>query len=499
MGTLRRIEGVVEITRLELVPPPSAAEDEHRPLALVMPPDLEDLAHIQLHRRGAPLTPYLPAALLRLQDLQQRAQQLPSPPTPVPLQGREPDLSPYYSLAAHLPAFYEAERDVPASAPLRAYVTLLEQPLAHAQAQLHLLPDLFACPAKADSPVRPSHAWALLDPQASADSDAPDASARHAEIVRMAYARHDAAEERRQRALDALLAMHGEVQALNTLRQYLGHLDDEAQQQQLRQVKATFAQQIISLHRDRGAGPDPRTPLSSARGLAQRLPLLLGLPADPPRLAPLLSAAGIRGVNREPGAQHLPTRLRRWEPAGQGQPPTPDPAAPLPNPLPLPLLRAAASPRRWQWDGEQVWLQADDETQGWPMGSPAQAASRRQLLTRLHDASEAVVVVDHVLLRPRLTEHQPVEADWLFLRASVLMPDWGLRVTLPGFEAFVAETLAHNAPAHVRVELVLLTPTAWLNLDRALHAWQSARSGGNDAAIDDAARQVRHLMREAGA
>lgn len=499
MGVLRRIEGVVEITHLDLVPHPTAADDEHRPLALVMPPDIEDLAGIQLLRRGTPLTPDLTSARLRLKDLQHQAEHMPSRPAPAPLQGREPDLSPYYSLAGHLPAFYEAEHDVPVSAPLRAYVTLLEQPLAHAQAQLRLLPDLFACPVEADSPIQPSHAWALLNPAAIADKDAHYSDAQREEIVSTAYARHDAAEERRQRALDALLAMHGEVQALNTLRQYLGHLDEEAQQRRLREVKATFAQQLISLHRDRGAGPDPRAPLSSARGLAQRLPLLLGLPTNPPRLAPLLSAAGIRGCNRDPGAQPLPRHLRRWQPAQQSRPQPPEPGSALPNPLPLPMLRAAASPRRWQWDGEQVWLVADDLKQGWPMGSPAQATSRQRLLTSLHDASEAVVLVDHVLLRPRLAEILPAEVDWLFLRASVLMPDWGLRVTLPGFEAFVAETLGHNAPAHVRVELVLLTPKAWLSIDRALHAWQLTRAGDDDAAIDEAARHVRHLLREAGA
>jgi hypothetical protein len=499
MAALRRIEGVAEITQLALVPPPVGADDERRPLALVMPPTLEDLAQVQLHRRGAPLTPDLADALLSLRDLQQQAQQLPARPAPAPLRGREPDHSPYYSLAGHLPAFYEADRPVDKSAALRAYIALLEQPLAHAQAQLRLLPDLFACPPAAGGPARPSHAWALIDPDTIAGLEHLYTTDKRGDIVPTAYARHDAAEERRQRALDALLAMHGEVQALNTLRQYLGHLDDDVQQQMLREVKATFVQQLMTLHRDRGAGPDPRAPLSSARGLAQRLPLLLGLPPRPPRLAPLLSSAGIRGMNREPGAESLPAGLRRWTPGEAVLPAAIEPGSGLPNPLPLPMLRAAASPRRWQWDGTQVWLVADGVGQGWPMGSPAQAAARRDLLTRMHDASESVLVVDHVLLRPRLSEMLAGDVDWFCLRASVLMPDWGLRATLPGFQAFVVETLSHNAPAHVRVELVLLTPTAWLGLDRALHAWQATRAGNDDQAIDDAAAHVRRLLREAGA
>jgi hypothetical protein len=484
IACLRAVDGVKELSALQLLALDGAPLGEER-LALQLPRRAEELEGLRLLRRGSAVQPEPLQVLARLADLQrqQRRQQAAVLPQSLPA-GRPQDDQPYRSFAEQLPGVYGLQQPTPANAAARGYLGLFDQLLANAQQQLRGLPDLFSV----QGDLRRSHWWTLLD-----EAQAPGITVLYdrqgdpggARLQRRAFADFDDADARRHRALDAVMALHGQVYAQNTMRQFLGHLGPAGQREALLRNKASFARQLSRLNRDRGAGRDVLRPEAPALGLAQRLPLLLGLVESPPGLRRALAGSGLRGLREGAHGQALPSGLQRLgelqpEPAGV---PLVEllPAACLPDgALPLPLLRAARDVGAWCWGEGGLWLRAADGA--WRLGDAVDLAAARRLAARLqtalravHEASEGLQLIEHVLLRPRGGPRAQGPADDFYaLRASLLLPAWSLRAQQQGFRAFAEETLQLNAPAHVQTACVWLDASQWLHFEPAHARWLQA-------------------------
>lgn len=276
LAALRRVEGVQELYGLALDPPATG-----RPLALCLPLQAEHLAGLRVSRRGTPLAVDTDAVLARFADLQQVAarEALPAPPAAVsPLPHALPP-SPYVSLQQLLPPAYglQGAADAAQSAGLRGYLALFDQLFADAQAQLQALPALWADPPPAaDGALRSYWQHELTEAEAPGVPALRIAAAAAPAALQLASL--DPALSRRHRALDAQLALHGQHYLQNTLRQFLP--PGPATEAWLLDNKADFARQVSALNRDRGGARNPFAPDAPAVGLAQRLPLLLGLPAS---------------------------------------------------------------------------------------------------------------------------------------------------------------------------------------------------------------------------
>lgn len=475
---LRAVDGVQELPQLTLLSLDGAALQDGR-LALQLPASVAELEPLRLLRRGSVVTPEPNQVLARLADLQ-REQHAPAsaapPPPPLPAGRAQPEAG-YVSLAEQLPAVYGLGRDDPGQAAARGYIALFDQLLANAQAQLRQLPDLWS----ADGDLERSHWWQLLDSPGLVYAESTE------RLQQRAFAAFDDADARRHRALDALLALHGQVYAQNTQRQFSAHLEPAAQQRRLLDNKARFARGLLTLNRDRGAGLDPLQPQAGASGLAARLPLLLGLAPAAPGLGDSLQRLGLQGLCKQAHRSALPAGPLHKLLALPAAAPLPLPAGCRPGDrLPEPLLRAAQLAGHWLWaaSARQLWLRAEQGDAGWCLGEAADLAQARALaaglqagLQPLIDASEGLQLLDHVLLRPRgsgRAANAVALADFHALRVSLLLPSWSLRGRQRGFRAFADETLVHNAPAHVQARCLWLDAASWLRFESAQRDWLQA-------------------------
>jgi hypothetical protein len=195
------------------------------------------------------------------------------------------DLARYESVQKHLPGIYGVGRHgVPASAApqvhaqakqLKAYLVIQEQLIAQGLAQLQAMRSLFSVDRGArqslwnqpitEAQVPGINALYLADPDAIAQ----------AQLQRL-----NRGTAQKRRALDHLLALHGDTYTQNSMRQFCSHLLHEELDTLLLENKAAWLRDIIDLTRNRAAAVDLGRPswgqTDNCSGLQHRASLLLG-------------------------------------------------------------------------------------------------------------------------------------------------------------------------------------------------------------------------------
>ncbi|MCE4554330.1 hypothetical protein [Pelomonas cellulosilytica] len=443
--------------------------------------------------------------------------------------GQHRPMDRYTSVQEHLPALYGLGRHGPsASAPpqrharakqLKAYLAMQEQSIAQGLAQLHHLRDLFSV-----APGASQGLWTqMIGPDAVPGLDQLYLQPLP-QVADTVYKPLDRTPERKHRALDHLLALHGETYTQNSMRQFLGHLRPREAERLLLDNKATWLRDIVTITRDRAGGFDPGQPswdqAGNCSGMQRRASLLLGfklwhdrpltqvlqderlqlvpqpddshatrlLAADDPALA---QGQGVNGSTRPGDMQQLRADLRRlpW----------------LRQPLPLGLWRAGQHESRYRLLAGPggSWLLAlgpDDDGRWWRLAefddAPAArraAASLRLYLRGVDQACEGLHLVEHVLLRPLhrgSARHARLRLvpDFHRLRVTAVLPGWTQRTSQPAFQRFARETLRISCPAHLTLHCLVLGAEAMQHFEAVHAAWLQARRAWCQAPDDEAAQ-----------
>jgi hypothetical protein len=497
--------------------------------------------HVTLRRRGARLSVSPVELSHRLADLYaasrtRRRAAASSGTAPLPA-GQYRDLRHYASVQDDFPLAYGLGRHgLPASASmqqkaqvvqLKSYLALFEQVIAHGTAQVEHLRDLYSAAA----PRGPSYWWQMLDDSAVPGLDAiyrpPDdqppgaspadvRSAVQAEV----YESRDPHIERRSRAFDHLLALHGTTFTQNSMRQFCDYLSPGELELALIDNKAAFLQDIVALNRDRAAGLDYAKRSwgvpGSGTGLQRRVGHLLGFRQvhSRPLLQPFQQQRrtlhGV-GPDRALGAETEPGTTRplrpHLQPLARDEMRADLAAMPVLRGglLSAAVLRCGLYRDRYRVRGEphdqadvqphgraaagpqQLVLGPDEAGRWWPLGEFAtpEAASRaadslRRFLMHLSFESEGLHVVEHVLLRPvgespRHAALKDLPADFYALRLSAVFPSWTARCAQPNFQRLADETVQINCPAHVAARCLWLDHEAMATFETAYAEWLEAK------------------------
>ncbi|WP_349743005.1 hypothetical protein [Roseateles cavernae] len=533
---LQGIEGLASVRRLQLLGDGEGAVDpgadavpwgdEAGALCLQWPRRAEDLMDWVVWRGAARET--LPAQnLLRRLAQLQVAHEHPLPGLSQAALGAAvagvapPEHPPYYPALLQLPAIYahpeslgeQRHRSHSRSgqhAQWLAYMALLEQWLAHGQAQRQRLGALYSLAVEA----APSYWWQPLGESHLEGLTALQLQTPAEQLT--ALQAEDDALERRGRVLDQLLALHGEALPQSGLRGLPCYFSPGGFEQHLLRLKQTLAAGIERFTRERHAGFDYSRPsfglIGNTAPLQERLSLQLGFAEHHSRslMAPLRE----RGLSvsedteppkvlRQPGPGLRPMQLfadapRRedladkplWKPGDRL-----DPA----------LLRCAVHASRYQWQEQSklLWLGPDEQQRWWPLGRQADAAAAQDLALALHGFAcglqrrcEGLHLLEHLLLRPQGEVPLPpdVPDDFYAQQLSVVLPAWTARGADPRFRTLAAQTVAELAPAHLQTHCLWLQAEALQAFELALQGWLLAKralceSLAGDGALDPAAQR----------
>ena len=429
-------------------------------------------------------------------------------------QGTYRDLQRYRSVQDHFPPIYHLGRHALAEhAPLadraqvkqlKAYLLLFEQMIANAAARVQHLRELFTVDAAARGTW-----W-----QGLGDDSVPGIEALYRgqqspeQVAATAFAPFDHDIETKSRALDHLLALHGETYAQNSLRQFYGHASPDEIETLLLQNKVAYLRDIVEFNRDRAAAFNYGQPAWNAEnncsGLQKKVCVLLGFP--PGRTRPLTEA--LRRQKRRitpgpPGAHDsvTPEHVRRSVPAGSRT--RVHSHAEIQRHLgrmhwlrgaeiPAAFFRAGAHADRYHvlrlGGGFRLLLGPDEDERWWDVGDEfatddealRAADSARYFLRRLNELSEGLHVIEHVLLRPFGTgvghERLGVQPDFYSFRLTVVLPAWTVRTHQPGFRAFAGEALEINCPAHIVPRVLWLDYPEMAAFEYLFEAWLEAKN-----------------------
>lgn len=419
----------------------------------------------------------------------------------------------------------------------KAYLRLFDQVIANGRAQVDHLAELFSL--NGHSPQ--TYWYQAVDTDEPAGRDGVLLGPVDA-VLRSTYASFDRSAERRSRALDHLLALHGVTYRQDSLRQFAAHLDADEVDSWLLRNKAAFLRDIVVLGRDRASGVDYSRPAwsepSNCAGLQRRACLLLGfrlwhgrpLTSLFTRQKIKLDVGGATALSNDqpPPASQRVNRVTAPADAAQLREDLLQIVALRSGSVSATLLRAgvrrdlyamvSAQPNEASAH-QRLMLGPDEDGQWWTLGdfaSAAQAAraadSLRRYLRHLSDDSEGMHIVEHLLLRPLAndcsadTARGPSE-DFFALRLSVVLPAWTARTHDPAFRRFAEETLRINCPAHLALQCLWLEFEAMQRFEDDFGAWMQAKAAHcqavdrDDAAVptlaaslDEASRRViRHL------
>lgn len=451
------------------------------------------------------------------------------PPT-----GTRRSLGDYFSIQHQFPDMYGINaRGIPDSASparraqarqLKAYLLLFEQILANGLAGLEQARRLYSLDTSLDRSYFSQPLGADRVPDADQLYHHPPwaLGGRLAD----ALATYDDFGDRRNRVLDYLLGLQGEAFSQKALRRFSDYLEDGDEDQELIRNKLKLLEALPELSRHRaGAGNylDPAREVNSHATLAEKLAVLLAMPhalAGPPTAA--LSGRGLRlALNVEAVAATHPATHSLEPLTAEADGPRPginalaaegdeaelfgrldwlragtlDPAT-LRQGIHLENYRVAAS-----GDGQEILFRHGADA---PWQSLATCADRqeamdlarrlRDLFIRLNRDSERLLLVEHILLRPRggKPHAPPVPPDFYPFRLSVLLPDWTARCGDPVFRHLVEETVSLNCPAHVLARVRWLTFDAMAEFEALYEPWWQALGGSqaDTRALDQASERL---------
>lgn len=518
------IDGVVEVRSISLLANELDGSAGLLPrrgygwvLRLRWPDASEALSGWRITRRGNPIALAIESLLHRLDDLRRvaggRASADSSPmmagsPLARP-QGRYTPPSPYVSLYRQLPRIYRERFDTalgPAEAAgmaqFQAYLALLEQWPAHGAAHTRHLRELYSVSAG----VRPSYAWQVLG-----DEHIPGLGACYAtnrEHVREdVFAPADDALERRGRVLDHLLALYGEMCGQSSIRSFGWYFSAESWRLHLFEQKRQMLLRIATLTRDRYGGIDYSRRslgrLGNTSVLQQRTSLLLALKHYHSRLlmtgmtrAGLELASETADFATAAAAPKNSHALALWS-AGRSRV-VESMGADLVQAarvlthhfanldlraLPPVLLRCAVHAERYQHVPSQGLCVGPDENGRWwrlrlrsaRISAESAAVCLHEFACRLQRECEGLHLVEHVLLRPVIGSDPDVPEAFYRYRVTAVFAGWTARGRDASFRRVAEETLALNAPAHLRVQVLWLDAAVMLRFERCFAAWLEAR------------------------
>lgn len=434
-------------------------------------------------------------------------------------QGQYRPLDVYVSVGEHTPAIYGINHfGVPKSAPpedharalqLKAYLYPFEQLMANYLGSLQGIKQLYSI----DSSVDKTYFATFLDdgavPKLQTTLYREGVGKPEIDAV---LREQDTFADRRNRVLDSLLAMYGEVFPDDALRRYdLYHAD--AFEQHLIDCKIGLLRHLCDLGGRRGNGVDLQREYGDGTNFAaiqHRVQLLAG--TDPQALGRKLtagllpSAADFLSDSRyRDKLAHAPVPFSQTAPLAGGGP-IDGPALRLPHGAVSPaLLRAGVHRDNYRVldDGDgHGWLCLNAANQEcWPIARlptaelAAAGAAMRATLVGLNRQSEGFHLLEHVLLRPRDgATVRSVPADFYAHRVSVILPAFTARFADQGCRAWVEELIAQNLPAHLLPHFYWLDFPLLAQFEQRQASWlallRDATPGQGSAGIDAAAGQL---------
>lgn len=512
-------------------------------LRLRWPDQHEAMAGWQIKRRGNPIGIAQAALLQRLDDLRRNADGRAAADSAPYVAGspltrpRGEYLPPnaYVSLRHQLPTIYRDRVDLSGrpvneayTAQFSAYLALLEQWLAHGDAQTHYLRELYNVTRKPAA----SYAWQVLGDEHIPGLDALYTVDRE-QVRDNVFAPADDALERRGRVLDHLLALYGEGCWQGSIRPFGWYFSAEAWRRHLFEQKRVMLLRIATLTRDRQGAVDYSRRSLGRRGntsaLQQRASLLLAFKYHHSRLLMAAMSEAHIGMAAEtdapattdalpsstqPPVLWSPRRRRVVESMGDGL----DSAARMLalhfpdlnlHALPPALLRSAVHAERYRHAGDgAVWLASDGNGPCWRLrlrftrtSAEAAAICLHEFACRLQCECEGMHLVEHVLLRPLSGSDPDIPEDFYRYRVTAVFPAWTARGNDASFRRVAMETLALNAPAHLRLQTLWLDAAAMLRFERGYAAWLEAKQAhcaamlAGGGGLDDATRRLEDWTR----
>ncbi len=395
----------------------------------------------------------------------------------------------YHSIQHDFPEVYGINAyGLPQSAPperkaqakqLKAYLLFFEQILANSLENLQQAGRLFSLDAELEQTYFSQTLDADCVPGVEALYDVP----RHERNERVAdvLATYDDHGDRRNRVLDYLLGLHGEAFSQRSLRHFEHYLADGDVAAELIRNKLKLLESLVALSQRR-AGAFDYLEVADNEGncamLARKVGILLGMrivhggyPTSELRdrglrlvedsAMPWLLAAGATasleagGWLREQPASEWNGEDRLFREVGflkEGKLSIPA----LHNGIYLDRYRIAPAADAF----DVLFRHAEDSA--WcrvatcPTHAEAVALAHdlRGFLIQLNAHCERMLLVEHLLLRPRATRPYGIKVPDSFypFRLSVFFPAWTARCSDEKFRNLAEETVALNCPAHIHPE-----------------------------------------------
>lgn len=530
VGEVPGVRGVVSLRLLDDDDRPCAAATGDRAAwripYLVVPTGQPDI-QLELRLAGQPRPVVVSDFLDRLRRLRfaedSRRHTRPAGESVSPLPtGAAADFADYTPVQHHLPPAYGLGAHAPPeSAPLerraqahqlQGYLLLFDQLMANFMQGVQDWPRLFSL----EKGLERSYFHQLIDAATLPGVEAlyPDGPGAVAEGLRRALDHLDDFPERRGRALDFLLAMHGEQFSLNALHNTYADKGPQLEGELLR-TKLAFAARAPALNARRQGAIDYRRPpgADNVPALVEKVALLLGL--DVPLGRPMtaaLQAGGFRHVSDaelgETAGIEISDNLAPGEPAVAL---TADPAledAPAGDSF---LARGLLCPSLMNGGGEleryriladgaafRLYFRLDDGRHCLLSTHPdrrsamheAHRLSRR--ITRLTAESLGLHLVEHLPLRP--ADPSAADVDFLASRATLVLPDWSPRLQSAPFRRLAEETVFLCSPAHLHVQLLWLDFATMERFEMLLGPWLVKKQDPAASAEDEAGRLREFLI-----
>lgn len=444
----------------------------------------------------------------------------------------------YYSLQNQFPNIYGVNANgIPAhqsqerrayAKQLKAYLYPVEQVMANFESLMQNLQEIFALDADATRAVFAQH---LGNDAIPGIEELYCGEGTSEDELRATLERYRSADDRKNRALDTLLAIYGEEFSQDGLLAF-NYYHADAPGRWTAANKARYLRHIGELSARRSGAFNTRERYRDTHNqstLAKKLGTLLGIHHydRTGSLAGRLAAQNVRWI----GDSALIRSSRAVAAAGVDTEvvPSPDTAQLLalaqwrrdPNTalsMSPALLAHGVHPEAYRLgqDGSQyrVYVHLPDADRLVLLSSFADrdraidyAHKFRRIVVDLNLESEGLHLVEHQLLRPRASE--PDEADAFFRsRVSIVFPGWTARFANPAFRRFAQKTVSDQLPAHVLPDFYWLEPAEleafesryqhWLDVLLQLNELHTgnADAGGSLTVLDSASAALADWLRE---
>jgi hypothetical protein len=427
---------------------------------------------------------------------------------PLP-QGQYRELAEYSSVGEHTPAIYGINRyGVPKSYPpaaharaaqLKAYLYPFEQLMANHLASLQGLRTLYSTD---DSLDRTYFAQWLDNEQIPNVKPLYRGDVTRQEVDAVLGGQDDFS-DRRNRVLDSLLAVYGEVFPTDALRRYdVYHAEDV--DRHLIGCKISLLDQLCRLSAQRGLAMNVKSPYLEGWNYAAiqlRVQLLSGGSVDTvgrSLVSPLLQR-DLKFVSDKRYLDKLGREVNYTEtlPLAWGEGALGEPGLPFDTLSPSVLMAGIHRDnyRKLPATDGRAWLCLRlDEQRCWPLALVAEedlsalAPRWRKGLIEMNRACEGFHLLEHVLLRQRGSgKARKVEADFYAHRVSVLLPAFTARFSDPACRAWMEELISQHLPAHILPVFYWLDFAFMAQFEKHYQHWLELLSAGADLNGIDAA------------